>query len=210
MVHVDRLETIPLDAGRRGTWQTLRAMAEMVRRGSRDPRVRDAALAITRGCPGHDFQCEIRRLFEFVRDRIVFRRDPIGQERVQDAPRTLFIFRSGDCDDQSVLLAALLGSLGHQSRFVVLSFDGGDFHHVCLQVLDRGRWISLDPTRERAPIGWESPAVRRAIYPIFTGDQNPRDDRAARAALIIISTGALLWIAHGLLQQNRQPLVLDR
>jgi transglutaminase-like putative cysteine protease len=157
----------PLLEGKAGTIQTLDKMAALVRRDSRNPRVHEAALQIVRNVRGHDFEGEIRALFEFVRDSIRYRKDPINSERVQDTERTIYKFKAGDCDDKSVALASLLGSLGHRSRFRVLGFSARNFSHVYLEVLTQRGWVTLDPTPEKAAMGWEAQAPIRQSFEIF-------------------------------------------
>lgn len=148
MLGVDQVEHRRLSAGKAGTMETLEAMARFVRRDHADPRVRELALTIVRGCPGHSFECEIHKLFEFVRDRVTFRRDPVNQERVQDTLRTALVFKTGDCDDKTVCLASLLGAVGHRTRFVAIGTIN-QFSHVFLEVKTRRGWLPLDPTPER-------------------------------------------------------------
>lgn len=155
----------PLMPGRAGTLQTLKIMRSLVERDSKDPFVRRAAEMIVRSCGGHEVACEARRLFHFCRDRVIYRRDPRGQERVQDTARTLRQL-TGDCDDKVVCLCALLGALGIESRMVVCGVDGRRWSHVyCLANLGAaGGWVSLDPTPEQAEFGWQSSAPRRAVW----------------------------------------------
>jgi transglutaminase-like putative cysteine protease len=129
-------------------------------------------LDLVRGLPARDHRGELERLFEFVRDRIEYRLDPLDTERVQDPVATLEL-GSGDCDDKVVLLAALAGSLGHLSRFVAQSSDGHTFDHVYLET-DAGRgWVALDPTADghggvvRAAPGWRNPTRSEWIYQIW-------------------------------------------
>ena len=167
-MYVDKVWESTLSDGVAGTRQTLAQMAALVRRDSRDLLVRDEAARIVSHCPGHDFDCEIDALFYHVRDRITYRRDPVNQERVQDARRTLFLFESGDCDDKVVALATLLGTLGHRSRFKIVGARPSNFTHVYLEVATRGgAWLALDPTPEQAPPGWEARG-HASTYEIFT------------------------------------------
>jgi len=159
--------TVPLSQGNRGIFETLYWMAILVRRDIHDPQVRNKALAIVEGARGHDFDSEIAALFQFVKDNITYRRDPVDQERVQDTRRTLFEFQSGDCDDKVVALASLLGTIGAKSRFVVCGYTSDNFHHVYLEVFNNGEWVSLDPTNERAEPGWEAELPFRCAYEIW-------------------------------------------
>jgi Transglutaminase-like superfamily len=186
-MHVDAIHSAPLLDGLPGVHQTLSAMAQLVRRDSNDLLLRGKALEIVGGCGGHDFDCEIQALYAFCRDNITYRRDPVEQERVQDARRTIYLFGSGDCDDKVVCLASLLGTLGHKSRFKVLGQRRGNYSHVYLEAQRKdGSWLSLDPTPEQASAGWEARGGHAATYEIFTSSGNP----------VLFVAGALLlyWL----------------
>lgn len=147
------------------TARTLQVMRYLVRHSDGDEVVRRMATRIIEKCHGHDFMCEIKALFEFVRDETIYRRDPVQVERIQDARRTIE-FRTGDCDDKVILLASLLGAIGHPSRFVVIGPAVNHYSHVYLEVAtDRG-WLPLDPTNENAAMGWEAKGIRQS-FPIW-------------------------------------------
>lgn len=172
MLGVDRTELRPLSTGHAGTLETLEAMAAFVRKDASDPRVRATALQIVRGCPGHAFDCEVQKLFEWVRDQITFRRDPVEQERVQDTLRTTKVFYTGDCDDKTCALAGLLGSIGHKTRFVVIGTPR-QFSHVFLEVQTRKGWLPLDPTPERYQAGQRAQNMpAEARYEIYREPQS--------------------------------------
>ncbi len=184
-MHVDTVYSGQLLDGVPGVNQTLDWMAHLVRRDARDITLRQCALDIVAGCGGHEFECEVDALFQFVRD-IPYRRDPIECEWVQDAKRTLYTFNSGDCDDKCVALATLLATLGHRSRFVVLGRTREKFTHVYLEVLTRAGWKPLDPTPEQASAGWESRGAIRQTYEIFGRQQSG-------PPLPLIAIGLLAW-----------------
>jgi transglutaminase-like putative cysteine protease len=63
----------------------------------------------------------------------------------------------GDCDDQTVLLASLLESVGYPTRFVIEGYTTpGEFEHVYMQALVFGQFISMDPTEQKY-MGWSPP-----------------------------------------------------
>jgi hypothetical protein len=154
-----RLFHYSLSDGQRGTWQTIDAMVKLCHEAVLDEQVRQAALAICAPVAGHDFDGEVRRLYEWVRDNVTFRRDPLNVERVQTPINTLN-FKTGDCDDQALLLAALLSSLGHPCQFIVQAADGETPDHVYLEAALGNQWVSLDPIAEDKTFGW-----RHAIPP---------------------------------------------
>lgn len=164
-VHPDKpsVAYILLSANSEGTYQTLEAMAECVRgecppdfSGCHDEWIRQKAENIVRNVKGQDADGEIKALFDFVKDKITYRKHPINQQRLQDCRRTLE-FRSGDCVSKSVCLATLLAALGYEPRFVAQCPDGDEYTHVYVEVLTNSGWFPLDPVAEQHPMGWTQP-----------------------------------------------------
>ena len=148
--------------GARGARQTLQIMADLARRGMRDQDIRNLAVALTtqgflngRGLRQKDFEGEARRLHAFVRDDIRYVLDTDGVELLHD-PVTLLEIGAGDCDDKAILLASLLGSIGHRTRFVAVAFEPERFSHVWVQAHLDGRWVDLETT-EPIPFGARVP-----------------------------------------------------
>lgn len=139
-------------------------MADLARKGLRDQRIRNLAVQITTdgflsgaGLQQKDFEGEAERLHAFVRDQIRYVRDTDGVELLHD-PVTLLETGAGDCDDKAILLASLLGSIGHQTRFVAVAFEPDIYSHVWVQDYLGGAWVDLEPTEplpsgESVPLG---------------------------------------------------------
>lgn len=190
LMHVDSLQSVRLLDGVAGTQQTLVAMAAQVRQDAGNLTLRQKALKIVSDCPGHDFKCEIRALFRYCRDQITYRKDPVENEWVQDAARTLHVFGTGDCDDKVVCLATLLATLGHKSRFVIIGRRPDQFSHVYLEVQTApDKWVPLDPTPERAPAGWEARGLYRETFEIFDGAGGSSNS----GLLLFAGAGLLCW-----------------
>ena len=77
----------------------------------RDGTVNTTASQLVRGCPGQDHVCEASRLLRFVADKIEYRQDPPGLGDYVKRPLQTLQAGAGDCEDQSILLASLMGSL---------------------------------------------------------------------------------------------------
>ena len=139
-------------------------MRDAVRAGIRDPRmiVRNQALAIVKGVRQKDFTGEIQAIYDWVRDNIRFVRDIRGIETVAHPARTLEIGQ-GDCDDQAVLISALLETLSHPTRFVAVGFQPGVLSHVFTETRMRDRWVPLETTVDGAYIGWYPPRIRESM-----------------------------------------------
>ena len=124
--------------------------------------IRETALKIVERLPQKDFKGEINALFYFVQNRIRYVRDVNGVETVQSPLKTLE-YSQGDCDDKSVLLATMLESLGHPTRFHAMGFRPRHISHVLLEVKLKNKWIALDTTEPNG-IGWSPPGVKTSIY----------------------------------------------
>lgn len=135
-----------------GIRATLRLMRQLTRAGKISLPVLLKAREITGELRQKDFPGEIRALHRFVRDSIRYVRDVRDVETLQTPDRTLE-FESGDCDDKAVLLASLLESIGHKTRFVAVAFSPDDYRHVLLETRLGNRWLPLETT-EPVRAGW--------------------------------------------------------
>lgn len=161
-----------LPGGFRGTDETVKIMSKiaMGKWGTRSAKIRALALNIIRNVPEKDYLAEAKALARWVRLNIRYLKDPYGQETVSHPEETAFNTKAGDCDDQSVLLAALLGAVGIPTRFKVIGTTPVQYAHVYLQANPTGKgWITFDPIMTDKPEGWEVPKARRVIekhYPV--------------------------------------------
>ena len=96
------------------------------------------------------------RLFEFVRNRIRYVNDPLGQEYFQTVPG-IWKAQMGDCEDFTALLAALFVAAGIavKARVIKVPQEQGWAHIYLLAYLD-GSWRAFDAT-EKYPAGWQYP-----------------------------------------------------
>ncbi len=134
-------------------------MAKLAREyGGTDPRVIQTARMLTMGIPPKSWRKEIRALFNFVQKHIRYVKDPTDTELLV-SPTRLLDLRSGDCDDKSLLLAALLVAIDHPARFKAVGFETDSLTHVYVQAKVGEDWIALD-TSENFPMGWEPPDIR--------------------------------------------------
>lgn len=139
--------------------------------GAKSPQIRALAqnIVVTAGVREKDYWGEMVAIHNWVRDKIRYQRDPVGQETLL-TPEYLISHKNGsfagDCDDKSMLEAALLGAIGTPTRFVVVGLTAGNFSHVYLQANVGGTWVSLDPIMPEHEAGWEVPnPARKKIYP---------------------------------------------
>lgn len=144
--------------GAAGNFHTLALMRRMIDAGAVDPRVMSAAHSIIWLQPERDELAEACALYEYVRDCVRYVRDVAGVETLCDPAMTLQR-QVGDCDDQTVLMCALLESCGYPTRLIMAGYHGSDFEHVYAQVFTGGDWITADPIERVQCFGWEAPGA---------------------------------------------------
>ncbi len=127
-----------------------------------NPTVRELALSLIRSLPQKDYVGEARALHNYVKNSIRYVRDIADTEVLQTPLKTLE-YGQGDCDDKSTLLAAMLESIGHTTRFHAMGFTKGSVSHVTVEDLLNGRWVALETT-EPVGMGWLPPGIRESIY----------------------------------------------
>ena len=149
-------QLVGIPEGLPGVVETLKRMSRFAKDGKKSMPVRQTAMRLTRNCQQKDFACEVRQLHAYVRDDVRYTLDIEGVETVQSPEKTLQ-FMAGDCDDKATLLAAMLGSIGHPTRFVAIGFEPGIFSHVYLETKIGNNWIPLETT-EPVEVGWEPDA----------------------------------------------------
>lgn len=147
-----------LPPGRDGVRATLEEMRNLVRGYKKDLKIRETAGSMVSELQQKNFLGEVKILHRFVRDNIRYLRDIHGIETLQSPVKTLE-YGYGDCDDKSTLLASLLESTGHPSRFVAVGKAPGKFNHVYVETLVGRKWFPLETT-EPVPAGWAPPGMR--------------------------------------------------
>ena len=155
---------VSIPDGDAGANASLKLMAKIIDAYKSNPVVYSWSRQVVADLPQKAYYQEARTLADWVRDRIAYRRDPVGQDSFQVPPRTLE-FASGDCDDKTMLLGAGLMSIGHPIRLVALKAPGADLYgHVFLETLVGKRWYAADAT-EPQPFGfYPGPGYRMVIY----------------------------------------------
>jgi hypothetical protein len=133
--------------------------------------IRDLAIEIVRGTPQHGEAAEDGQLvaiFSWVKANIEYRLDPRDYDQYQVAGRTI---NSGgsDCDDHTILNAALASSLGFISGAKIVSPDGKNWHIYAVvgvhPITNPQHYMAMDTTQPGSHAGWEPPdAQRREEY----------------------------------------------
>lgn len=138
-------------------------MRQIVRQWKKNPSLRQLTLEIVRDTPGHkNFAEQVRRIHAYIRNNIAYVKDINGVETISTPDNTIRN-RSGDCDDQSVLAASMLESIGHPTRFVAIKMNpAGPYMHVFTETLVGRKWLPLETT-ENWPVGYHPPKVAKRM-----------------------------------------------
>lgn len=157
-----RLLSIP--SGEAGVTATLKLMAQIARQYCSHPLIRQSAADLVNQCAPHDQECEVATLQAWVQNNIRYIHDVDEVETLQTPDYTLQ-HGYGDCDDQSILMASMLLSIGIKAAYVAIGIEGGPFSHVLpvaiLRQHDRVLHLPCETTMTRDPktgvpitLGW--------------------------------------------------------
>lgn len=141
--------------GNEGVKQTLLLMSKLVKSGKKNLEIRTLAGNLTKALQQKHWLNEIISIQKYVRDNIRYVRDIRGVETIQTPDVTLKI-GYGDCDDKSTLVASLLESIGHPTRFVAVGFNSGNLSHVFVETKIGNKWMGVETT-EPVECGWVPP-----------------------------------------------------
>jgi len=124
--------------------------------------LKDFTHFIVRGTPQHGPASEeepINAVFSYVKNNIEYRQDPTGYDYYMGAGR-IINSKAGDCDDLTIIICAMLDSIGYRTGARVISPDGHQWHIYSLAGVDPAfngepsRVVPLDAAYGDEP-GWE-------------------------------------------------------
>jgi hypothetical protein len=156
----------PLLGGEQGTAQTIHLMRKLVDEAQADAGFVRLAMDIVHSVPAHDEIAEMQALYNWVKRNIRFTKDPVSKEKLYP-PQEVLKTKAGDCDDISMLLGALLLSVGYPARLITVSANAQNpeqFSHVYVEgeaPPHSGNWIAMDAARLDSQFGLEPPRYFR-------------------------------------------------
>lgn len=151
--------------GVKGTAQTIEMMQKLVNSGKRNNDIRELCGKILNPkdgipCKSKDYFEYAKRLYEWVRDNILYAYDPHMVEYIEK-PSVILKNRIADCDSMDILLCAMFEHVGLQSQFVTIKADpqrNDEYTHVYTRVMiPRVGWVCADPIMPKKWFGWEPP-----------------------------------------------------
>lgn len=100
-------------------------------------------------CGMRDYACEVTAIWNFVVLNIRYTQDQDGEDTYSSLRATLEQ-GAGDCDDLTIVFAALLKAVGFENVVArIVSVRGDQWDHIfALCMLPDGRWLALDCTEK--------------------------------------------------------------
>ena len=172
-----RIDRRRIPSGLEGARTTAAHIGRLIRDGAGDFYVRQKAIdiLIERRVPAKDYLGEIEALFRWVQRHVRYTKDPFRIEVLHSARRMLEL-KAGDCDDMTIVLGALIKSVGHPVRIVLTGPDPlrpDLFSHIYLEARHHDQWIPLDATMPHG-MGWSPRTPVRQVLSIEEEHSNAR------------------------------------
>ena len=148
----------------------IRIIRDMITKAKADAKVRELAAGILHQArvTQKDWDGEVQAVFEWVKANIRYTRDTEGLDTFTEPLKTVSL-GVGDCDDMSILLASLLGSIGYPFKLKVVSMSGIDWDHIFPLVgmppSAPKMWIPLDASIE-LPLGSEVVSKKSELFEV--------------------------------------------
>jgi hypothetical protein len=156
----------PLLSGEPGTKQTIDLMRHLIDEAVADANFVRFAVDLVRSVPAYNDLGEAQTIYKWVQGHIRFTKDPVTKEKLYP-PQELLKIRAGDCDDISMLMAALLIAIGYPARLITLAANPAspdEFSHVYVEgeiPPGSGGWLPMDAARSDAEFGVAPPSYSR-------------------------------------------------
>ena len=150
--------------------QRMKHIIRMVREYYLQPAIREeAGKILTTKCGSgwctaeRKWEAELKAVYTYIQQNVRYTRDAHNVDTFQSPLRTLE-WKIGDCDDQSILVASLLMTVGFPIKLRVIQTKGArDWSHIYpvvgLPPQRPTRWVACDTTTPHG-VGFEAPAAR--------------------------------------------------
>jgi len=116
---------------------------------------------------------ELDAIYGFVQGRVRYIRDPYGKDIYQSAGDTLFERKTGDCEDLTILIAAMTMTIGYPIGFKLVSISGEIWDHIypLAGIPPEGptKWVAMDATISNGRLGAEPESTHQQMFIIGNG-----------------------------------------
>jgi hypothetical protein len=154
---------VKLSNSNKATYESVEVIKKLIEEGKKDMVIRTLRLRYTK---------DIHRVETVHRARDLLRRHK----------------KAADCDDFVILTGALLQSIGHPVRIVIIGNnykDKEDYSHIYLHTLINKKWISLDGSVPGAKAGWEAPKYATKKLINLDGFSAPEEVAPSKSKILL-------------------------
>jgi len=161
-----------INYGPAGVETTLKYMRKLIYDSDKDADrvVKETAHRIVQNIPPHEHLQQVKAVTAWVRKNLHYVRDIYNKEEVTSPVFALKQIWSGglkhssDCDDYTVLISALLRSIGFPVRLEALAVSNPRYDHARLSVFVSGKWLPIEGTKYQLEVGQGA----RSVLPIMS------------------------------------------
>ncbi|MBN1997071.1 transglutaminase domain-containing protein [candidate division KSB1 bacterium] len=132
----------------------------LIEEGKSNPFIRTVTAQIIGDGRDYNYMKHLERLYLWIKNNIRYIYDIQALETFQSAHLTLFTIKAGDCDDLTILSAAMLESCGFPTKlmYLVKKINGVNYPiHIWLKVgippLKPINWIDFDSAERSLNLG---------------------------------------------------------
>ena len=197
---------VKLTDSNRATYESVEVIKKLIDEGKKDLVIRTLAEKITQYIPPKDYKREVKAIYNFVVRRLRYTKDIHRVETVHRARDLLRRHKkAADCDDFVILTGALLQSIGHPVRIVIIGNnykDKEDYSHIYIQTKIGDKWVALDGSVPGAKVGWETPryATKKIINLDGYGDVHMAASPGGKSGLMrILVIVAIVYVIYRVL-----------
>jgi len=140
----DRVQRLTFAGGYPGTVSTVQLLGQLALKGAQSPRIRARARGLFAGLGMNDLAGRAAAVWDFILESVTYLNNPLGAQHITEPDRLDAEIDEGTagecCASISVYAAALFGSVGILSRFVIVGWDPREpskFRHVYLELVDK-------------------------------------------------------------------------
>lgn len=140
----DRVQRLTFAGGYPGTVSTVQLLGQLALEGAQSPRIRARARGLFAGLGMNDLAGRAAAVWDFILQHVTYLNNPLGAQHLTKPDRLDAEIDEGTagecCASISVYAAALFGSVGILSRFVIVGWNPREpdkFRHVYLELIDK-------------------------------------------------------------------------
>lgn len=157
-------------------------IVNLVKQGRSDPHIKAVAteVILQSGVRFGDDIGELRAVYEFVQGRVRYIRDPYGKDVYQSAEDTLEKYKTGDCEDLTILIASMVLSIGYPVAIKLASIGGEIWDHIYplagIPPEIPSKWVAMDATIVNGRLGLEPERVADKFLRLANGVVTEKGD----------------------------------